>query len=95
MELLKEIYNTNDVEVQVGAASTKAATGNVQLNKYVIIRYKCTDYGFRFSNSGSTAKLANTVLRDTKVTCRSRSPIFSPTVAECSNLPQLELWSRT
>ena len=36
MELLKEIYNTNDVEVQVGAASTKAATGNVQLNKYVI-----------------------------------------------------------
>ena len=35
MELLKEIYNTNDVEVQVGAASTKAATGNVQLNKYV------------------------------------------------------------
>ena len=25
MELLKEIYNTNDVEVQVGAASTKAA----------------------------------------------------------------------
>ena len=36
MELLKEIYNTNDVEVQVGAASTKAATGNVPLNKYVI-----------------------------------------------------------
>ena len=38
MELLKEIYNTNAVEVQVGAASTKAATGNdVQVNKYVII----------------------------------------------------------
>ena len=36
MELLKEIYNTNDVEVQVGTASTKAATGTVQLNKYVI-----------------------------------------------------------
>ena len=36
MELLKEIYNTNDVDVQVGAASTKAATGNVQLNKYLI-----------------------------------------------------------
>ena len=36
MLLLKEIYNTNDVEVQVGAASTKAATGNVQLNKYVL-----------------------------------------------------------
>ena len=35
MLLLKEIYNTSDVEVQVGAASTKAATGNVQLNKYV------------------------------------------------------------
>ena len=34
MELLKEIYNTNDVEVQVGAASTKAT--NVQVNKYVI-----------------------------------------------------------
>ena len=29
MELLKEIYNTNDVEVQVGAASFKAAAGNV------------------------------------------------------------------
>ena len=37
MELLKEIYNTNDVEVQVGAASTKAATDNVQLNKYVMV----------------------------------------------------------
>ena len=36
MELLKEIYNTNDDEVQVGAASTKDATGNVQVNKYVI-----------------------------------------------------------
>ena len=36
MELLKEIYKTNDVEVQVGAASTKAATGKVQVNKYVI-----------------------------------------------------------
>ena len=35
MELLKEIYNTNDVEVQVGAASTKAT--NVQVNKYVIM----------------------------------------------------------
>ena len=42
MELLKEIYNTNDVEVQVGAASTKAGAGNVQLNKYVtlILFYK-------------------------------------------------------